>query len=161
MTTGWLNDELRSDLEGAAERAGCELLAVERHGDTLRIVLDHPQGVTLAHCEQVSKDASTLLDVADYGERRYTLEVSSPGLDRPLYRPADYERFAGRRVRITRRDPETGQKATLRGTLQSFRPAGSGVAVVQETDRNEGHEIPLTEIEAARLEIELGTRRRA
>ncbi|MGH9380543.1 MAG: ribosome maturation factor RimP [Thermoanaerobaculia bacterium] len=155
MSTANLSDELRSDLEAAAERAGCELLAVERHGDTLRVVLDHPQGVTLAHCEQVSKEASALLDVADYGGRRYVLEVSSPGLDRPLYRPADYQRFAGHRVRITRRDPTSGRKMTLRGMLEAFRPAGPGIAVLHEAEKDERYEIPLTEIEAARLEIEL------
>lgn len=155
MTYDPLNQEQRADFAAAAEQAGCELLAVERHGDILRLVLDHPQGVTLAHCERVSKEVSALLDAAGYGERRYLLEVSSPGLDRPLYRPADYQRFQGRQVRITRRDPHTGRKATLRGKLEEFRPEGGGVAVLQEVDQGEMHDIPLTEIENARLEIEL------
>lgn len=155
MTAGQLSEELLGDLEAAALAAGCELLAVEPHGDTLRVVLDHPEGVTLAHCERVSREASALLDVADFGERRYVLEVSSPGLDRRLYRAADYERFQGRRVRITRRDPETGRKATLTGRLAAFEPEGEGRAVLEEMPGGDRHEIALPEIEMARLEIEL------
>src|SRR5690349_9446948 len=86
--------ELTPELEQIATAAGCELLHVELKGGILRLVLDKPDGgVNLEDCQHVSKQASALLDVLDFGKSRYVLEVTSPGPDRQLYRPRDYERF--------------------------------------------------------------------
>ncbi len=74
-------------------------------GDTLRLFIDHPSGVTLALCEQVSG----LL--ADYRDS-YSLEVSSPGQDRPLTKPQHYSRFLGRRARVRLRDADDGHEAS-------------------------------------------------
>lgn len=155
MTTPAIDPQLVAEFAAVAARHDCEVLQVERHGNVLRVTLDHPEGVTLAHCEEVSREISPLLDVADYGAGRYVLEVSSPGLDRPLLRSADYERFQGHLVRVTRRDPQSGRKATLIGRLLSFRPEGEGQIVVEASDTGETSEIPLTDVESARLEIEL------
>lgn len=152
--------ELRPELEQIAEAAGCELVHVEIKGGVLRLILDKPEGVSLGDCEHVSRQASAFLDVADFGKSRYVLEVSSPGLDRPLYRPRDYERFLGRLARVTVEDPETGKKKTVIGRLQEFdRPEGAAEedarVIVVEEPRGERHEIALRNIRQARLEIEL------
>jgi ribosome maturation factor RimP len=80
-----------------------ELLLAEVSGAILRIFIDHPDGVTLALCERVTGHLS------DYRER-YSLEVSSPGQDRPLTKPQHYSRFLGRRARVRLRDAAGGHK---------------------------------------------------
>ncbi len=72
-----------------------------------------------------------MLDVCDFGSARYTLEVSSPGLDRELYRPRDYERFTGSRIKLTWRDPLTSKRRTDVGTLAAYR-AGDDSSVELE-----------------------------
>jgi ribosome maturation factor RimP len=150
-----LDPALQAELAAVAEQAGCELIHLELKGAVLRLVLDKPEGVGLGDCERVSRQASALLDAFDFGVGRYTLEVSSPGLDRPLYRPADYERFLGRMARVTYQVPETGAKRTVIGRLEGFRPAADAaeVEVVDATTR-QSVTIPLAAIQAARLEIE-------
>jgi ribosome maturation factor RimP len=153
-----LPKELLEELAGVAQGEGCELLHVEFKGGVLRLVLDQEDGVTLDHCQQVSKLASAVLDVADYGGGRYTLEVSSPGLDRPLYRPQDYERFAGHLVRLTVKDPETSVRQTLVGRLRGL--DDGIVTVIEERRTKRGIEageslaVPLSTIEKAQLEVE-------
>jgi ribosome maturation factor RimP len=139
------------------------LLAAELKGGIMRLILDKPEGVTLADCQYVSKQASALLDVLDFGSSRYVLEVSSPGLDRQLYRPQDYDRFAGRLARVTMEDPETGKKKTVVARLEGLRrPEGAdaenaaGAEVVLLDDKSgERQAIPLKNVKLARLEIEL------
>jgi ribosome maturation factor RimP len=80
-----------------------ELLLAEVQGHVLRIFIDHPDGVTLALCERVTGH------LGDYRER-YSLEVSSPGQDRPLTKPQHYSRFLGRRARVRLRDAAGGHK---------------------------------------------------
>jgi ribosome maturation factor RimP len=80
-----------------------ELLLAEVQGHILRIFIDHPDGVTLALCERVTGH------LGDYRER-YSLEVSSPGQDRPLTKPQHYSRFLGRRARVRLRDAADGHK---------------------------------------------------
>jgi ribosome maturation factor RimP len=80
-----------------------ELLLAEVQGSILRIFIDHPDGVTLALCERVTGHLS------DYRER-YSLEVSSPGQDRPLTKPQHYSRFLGRRARVRLRNASDGHK---------------------------------------------------
>ncbi len=148
-----ITPELMAELSAAAAGQGCELLHAEFDHGALRLFLDHPEGVTLEHCERVSREASALLDVLDFGAGRYTLEVSSPGLDRKLYRPADYQRFLGCAVRVTFRTEET-RKRTVKGHLSAF-DARAGVATVTVADGGEVLALPLADIQLARLEIEL------
>ena len=99
--------ELTSEIEARLAKAmpGVEVLLVEVvSGDTLRVFIDHADGVTLALCEQVSGLLS------DYREH-YTLEVSSPGQDRPLTKPQHYTRFLGRRARVRLREARDGHKS--------------------------------------------------
>lgn len=156
--------EIIPELEAVAAASGCELLHAELKGGVMRLILDKPEGVTLADCEHVSKQASALLDVLDFGSGRYVLEVSSPGLDRQLYRPQDYERFAGRLARVTMDDPETGKKKTVVARLEGLRrpptadaAAGpEGAEVLLKDDKSgERQSIPLKNVKLARLEIEL------
>ena len=148
--------ELENDLRLVAESIGCEILEADFQGGRLQIVLDHPEGTTISHCEEVSRRVSDLLDVSDFGDTKYVLEVSSPGLDRKLYGPRDYERFAGRSARITWVDPEIGKRTDV-GRLAEDRAAGeSGHESVRlEIDGDRILEVPIATIVEARLEIEI------
>jgi ribosome maturation factor RimP len=90
--------QIQSEIETllAASEPDLEVLLVERSGSTLRVFIDHPDGVTLTHCERVAK---TLGGDGDLSER-YTIEVSSPGPRRPLAKPEHFRRFVGRRARV-------------------------------------------------------------
>jgi ribosome maturation factor RimP len=92
---------LQSDIEERLARSepGVEVLLAEVvGGSTLRVFIDHPDGVTLERCESVSRELSELRE-------RYTIEVSSPGVERPLTKPAHFRRFVGRRARVRTRAP--------------------------------------------------------
>ena len=102
-----LQDEIETRL-GTVE-PDVEVLLAEVSGSTLRLFIDHPEGVTLALCERVSGQLN------DYRER-YSLEVSSPGTDRPLTKPQHYSRFLGRRARVRLRDARDGHRS-LTGEL--------------------------------------------
>ena len=95
---------LQTEIEGrlATSEPAVEVLLAEVSGTTLRLFIDHPDGVTLALCERVSGQ------LGDYRDR-FTLEVSSPGQDRPLTKPQHYTRFLGRRARVRLRDARDGR----------------------------------------------------
>lgn len=150
-----IDPALAEEIAEVARAAGCELLEAEFFGATLRVTLDRPEGVKLADCETVSKQLSALLDLSDFGSGRYILEVSSPGLDRRLYGPRDYERFCGRSVRVTFRSPITRAKRTIVGRLESFQPEHGGTISVREPAEEEPVVIGLADVQIARLEIEL------
>ena len=95
----------------AAPIPGIDVLLVEQAGDVLRIFVDHPDGVTLAVCEQVTRELDDLRD-------RYVIEVSSPGPKRPLTKPEHFRRFVGRRARLrTVADCELAPNRSLTGEL--------------------------------------------
>lgn len=153
-----LGPELWGEIESIADSAGCEMVHAELRGGTLRVTLDREGGVTLADCEHVSKQVSALLDVLDFGRERYVLEVTSPGLDRQLHRPKDYQRFVGSKVRVTYLEPDGGKKRTVVGRLEEMRPAGPAGAegeITVTTEDSERLDLPLPSIQVARLEIEL------
>jgi ribosome maturation factor RimP len=106
-----MTDHLQTDIETriAAAEPEVEVLLVEPAGDGLRIVIDHPQGVSLALCERVTH---ALGDVRE----RYALEVSSPGPRRPLTKPEHFQRFIGRRARV-RTAAGFGEQTRLTGEL--------------------------------------------
>jgi ribosome maturation factor RimP len=131
-----------------------ELVEVEFRRETqgwiLRLYIDRPGGVTLDDCQQVSQELSTHLDVANIIESPYHLEVSSPGLDRPLTRDTDFVRFAGKAARIVTRDPIGGQR-NFRGRLAGW----VDEAVLLNLEDGRQVRIPRDLIAKARLEIEL------
>lgn len=150
-----IDAKLEEEFAAVAANSDCELVHVDFRQGTLRVFLDRPQGVTLADCQTVSKQLSALLDVSEFGDARYLLEVSSPGLDRELYGPKDYQRFCGQLVRLTFFSGEPRAKQTILGRLQEFREtASSGEISVIEQQTGERYEIALHDIRKARLEPE-------
>src|SRR5882724_13189386 len=128
----------------------------EAPGMVLRVQIDRPgpaskeeDSVGVADCAQVSRDLSAILDVDDVVPTAYTLEVSSPGLDRPLRRPDDYRRFAGRRAKIVMREKVDGQ-GFFKGRLGGV----DGTDVLIEADDRKTHRVPLDVIRRANLEVE-------
>jgi len=140
---------LRDMLEPGIRALGFELVDVEytRAGgqNVLRIYIDHPQGITVDHCATVSRQVSAVLDVEDPIPEAYVLEVSSPGLDRPLVKREDFERYAGETVKVRMREAVLGRK-NFRGTLVGIEDDVVLVDVDQER-----HRLPLQGIERARL----------
>jgi len=133
---------------------GLELVHAEVAGPDnspiVRVFIDRPQGVTHDDCSQVSIHLGTILDVEDFIHSSYTLEVSSPGLNRGLYKPADYERFAGTLARLKTRAPIDGQR-NFRGNLLGL--DGNDVLV---DDRTSGKvRIPFDTITKANLEVDV------
>ena len=117
-------EHVRSIVDRVAASSGLEVVDVEFRGGgksrMLRVFIDKPGGVTHEDCANLSRDVGTILDVEDaVPGGSYLLEVSSPGLDRKLVRPADYERFAGSRVRVKTRSPVEGSRL-FEGRLQRF-----------------------------------------
>ena len=128
----------------------------ERGADVLRIVLDRPgpaatpeESVSLEDCARVSEELSAILDVEDVLPDSYTLEVTSPGLDRPLRNAYDYERFAGRLAKIVTREPINRQTA-FAGRLRGM----EGDDVLFENEGGKLIRVPLSAISRARLEVE-------
>jgi ribosome maturation factor RimP len=155
-----VSPEILAEFEQIAAASGCELVHAEVKGNILRLFVDKPEGVSLADCQLVSKQVSALLDVLDFGSSRYVLEVSSPGLDRQLYKPGDYGRFVGRLARVTIQDPETRTKRTVVARLAEFRPdadggENGGTVVLRDDKSGEPTEVSLKNIRLARLEVEL------
>ena len=117
-------ERVRAVAERVAGSSGLELVEVEFLGGgksrRLRIFIDKPGGVTHEDCANLSREVGTILDVEDaVPGGAYVLEVSSPGLDRKLVRPQDYQRFVGSRVKLTTREPVIGNRH-FQGRLESF-----------------------------------------
>lgn len=104
-------------IEPAVVAAGCELWGVEQfrrgHRSLLRLYIDSPRGVSLADCERVSREVTGVLDVEDPIRGPYDLEVSSPGLDRPLFSPLQVQRYSGRQVRLRLRIKLNGHRQLI------------------------------------------------
>jgi ribosome maturation factor RimP len=117
-------DRVRGIAERVAGSSGLEVVEIEFRGAgksrMLRVFLDKRAGVTHEDCAQFSREFGTILDVEDVVPGgTYVLEVSSPGLDRKLNRAADYERFAGSKVKLMTREPVNGNRH-FEGRLESF-----------------------------------------
>jgi ribosome maturation factor RimP len=137
----------------AAER-GLELVHVEMAGGArapiVRLFIDKPGGVTHADCSEVSTHVGTVLDVEDFISAAYTLEVSSPGLERGLYGRADFERFAGRAAKVRTRGAVGGQR-NFRGRIVSV----EGDEVLFDDKTTGRVRLPLSEVAKANLEIDV------
>ena len=162
------SDPLRTRVRGVVESYGLELFDLqfrrESQGWVLRVVIDRPwdesrgepqplsEAVGIEDCSRVSQDLNAILDVEPelIGglDRKYILEVSSPGLDRALREERDYRRFAGRLAKIVTSAPLDGQSAF------SGRLAGVTDGVVLVTEGSRTHRVPLDAIKRARLEVE-------
>jgi len=140
---------------------GFELVDLQLQQDgrqlALRLFIDKPGGITLDNCVAVSREVSAILEIEDPIKSAYRLEVSSPGLDRPLKKPADFERFAGQKIklktlRLLDPDQRGNTRKTFVGTLLGLEDAH---VRLEQSDQPGGLAlIPLVEIEKANLEEE-------
>ncbi len=140
-----MRETLLKILEPAIKALNYELVELEFHGGVLRIYIDRPEGVTLDDCQKVSQQMSALLDVEDPIPGAYTLEVSSPGLDRPLRKLMDFRQRMGQRVRIELLLPINGRRR-FTGTLRGVE-ADEVLIEVDDTLMR----LPFTQIGKARL----------
>ena len=143
------SDELQQLLEPTIERLGYELTDLEvrlgGRGGLLRLTIDKPDGIDLNDCETVSQAVSALLDVEDPIATDYSLEVSSPGLDRKLTKVEHFQRFEGETLKVTMRFPIEGRRR-FRGKLLSSDEEN----IVVEVD-GVAHSLPLASLDTARL----------
>jgi ribosome maturation factor RimP len=159
-------DHVHAMAERVAASLGLEVVEVEMRGGgksrMLRIFIDKPAGVTHEDCANLSREVSTILDVEDaVPGGSYVLEVSSPGLDRKLSRPADFERFRGSRVKLTTKDPINGNRH-FEGRLQHFEDGRLTLDLAEarrkfrpKNDTPQQLEIDLANVEKANLVPEL------
>src|SRR4029079_13937492 len=160
MAADTVVEKVREIASRVAADRGLEIFDIqfrrEAPGMVLRIQIDRPgpaasaeDSVSVEDCAHISRDLSAILDVEDVVPTAYTLEVSSPGLDRPLRRPDDYRRFAGRLAKIVMREKVDGQ-GFFRGRLAGL--DGSDVLIV--ADDRQTHRVPIDAIARANLEVE-------
>ncbi len=126
--------------ENGVEHVHTDVGVVGRNA-TVRIFIDKPGGVTHQDCSTLSHHVGTVLDVEDFISSTYTLEVSSPGLERGLYKQADYERFAGKQAKVKTRDAINGQR-NFRGRIVSV----------------EGDRVAFDDVVSGRVALPLGGR---
>jgi ribosome maturation factor RimP len=149
-----ISTTVRESIERLVTSEGYELVHIEFRPAAgrpiFRLFIDRPGGIGLEDCQKISQQVGTLLDVENPVSGTYTLEVSSPGLDRGLYKESDYQRFAGRRIRLVLREAHQGQR--------KFRASLIGIdkGLVRILDPVQGElGFPIQSIEKANLEIEI------
>jgi ribosome maturation factor RimP len=151
-------EDIAVKIEEIAQRVarseGMEIVEVEVKGGGsqrfVRISIDKPEGVTHGDCELVSHQVGTILDVENVVPGgRYTLEVSSPGVERKLLKPQDYQRFHGKKAKITLRDAVEGRR-NWEGTIAGFEEGD----VALETAPGETRRFPFEQVKKAHLKFE-------
>ncbi|HEY3045697.1 MAG TPA: ribosome maturation factor RimP [Vicinamibacterales bacterium] len=166
MMRGDVVEHVREIANRVAGSYGLDIFDVqyrrEGPGMVLRVQIDRPgsgataeESVSVEDCARVSRDLSAVLDVEDVIPAAYTLEISSPGLDRPLRHAADYGRFAGRRAKLVMREAVDGQmffKGRLGGIEKDTDRGGDLVMIVSDDGRS--HRVPIGVITRANLEVE-------
>jgi ribosome maturation factor RimP len=151
---GSIEERVRAIAERVALDHGLELVHAEVAGPEgkpiIRLFIDKMDGVTHEDCSQISLHVGTILDVEDFIHSPYTLEVSSPGLERGLYKRQDYERFAGHAAKMKVRQPVNGQR-NFRGRIVGV----EGEEVTFEDKTSGRVRVPLGEIVKANLELDV------
>jgi ribosome maturation factor RimP len=153
-------ERIREAANRVVESHGLEVFDIqlrrESTGWVVRVFIDRPgpsgtpeDSVGIEDCAAVSRELSTILDVEEPLDRAYTLEVSSPGLDRPLRGARDFERFTGRAAKIVLDEPVNGQSA-FAGRIRGVEDG----TLVFEAEGRKWHRIALTKIKRARLDVE-------
>lgn len=149
------HQQLHDILESALESVGYELVGFEwlRQGkySLLRVYIDSPEGVSLDQITEASRQISAVLDVEDPISGKYNLEVSSPGLNRPLFKQEHYERFVGQGVKLRLRQPIDNQR-NITGRLTSV---DGNTIVVKAMDVDKEWQLSINDIEKANLIAEL------
>ncbi len=149
-----VTDKVKQIAERVAADKGLEVVEIQMVGGgssrVLRIFIDKPEGVTHADCEYISQNVGTILDMEDViPGSSYTLEVSSPGVERKLSKPRDFERFIGQKVKIALRQPVENQRHWV-GALTNF---AEGV-ITLEPSPGRSIQFPLEQVERANLKFE-------
>jgi ribosome maturation factor RimP len=147
-------EKIQAIAERVAASEGLEIVDVQLLGGggtrVLRLFIDKPEGVTHADCELMSQQVGTILDVEDIiPGGKYTLEVSSPGVERKLSRPRDFERFTGQKIKVTLREP-VEEKTHWMGTIAGF----NGGLITLEPAPGKTIQFPLEQVEKANLKFE-------
>jgi len=146
--------DLTALFEPVIQSMGYELVGIEFQGSTqhgtLRIYIDHNNGIGVDDCVAISRQISAILDVEEPIQQAYDLEVSSPGINRPLFKAKDYEQFAGHSARIKLVAGLDGRK-NFKGMLQGVTDSG----FVQIMADNETFELPISDIAKANLVDEI------
>ena len=154
MGQGSIEERVARIAERVAIDHGLELVHAEVAGPDnkpiVRIFIDKPEGVTHEDCSEVSLHVGTILDVEDFIHSAYTLEVSSPGLERGLYKRKDYERFSGHPAKMKIRQPVNGQR-NFRGRIIGI----EGDQVIFEDKTSGRVTVPFVEITKANLEVDI------
>jgi len=154
MDQGSIAERIKELAEQTAIDHGLELVHAEVAGPEghpiVRLFIDKPGGVTHEDCSDVSHHLGTVLDVEDFIHSAYTLEVSSPGIERGLYKPADYERFAGHLAKIKTRSPIKNQR-NFRGRIVGLADS----QVIFEDNTSGRVQIPVADVVKANLEIDV------
>jgi len=148
----FVQDKVSAFAEELLPSMGLELVEVqfrrEQNGWVLRVFIDANDGVTLEHCSRVSRELSDFLDVEDLIEHKYNLEVSSPGLERKLFKIDDFLRFSGRKVKIKLQQEHDGQKIFV-GEITSVQ----GDEIVLTLEDGKKLEFTFAMLNSARLAI--------
>lgn len=146
-----LSERLAELATPAIDAAGLELVEIEVRGShgsrVVDLIVDHDDGVTIDACAQLSREVSAVLDEVDPIDGKYTLRVSSPGVDRPLRRPRDFARNLGRPVRLVRRQP-----TELPGEVTGTVIATDENAVTLEVD-GEPLEVAFSDVDHGRIQL--------
>jgi ribosome maturation factor RimP len=154
MEAAEMEARIRAIAERVATEHGLEHVHTEvgvlGRNAAVRIFIDKPEGVTHADCSTVSHHVGTVLDVEDWVNSAYTLEVSSPGLERGLYKREDYERFAGRLAKMRSREAINGQR-NFKGRIIGV----EGDRVVFEDNASGRVKVPVASVVKANLEIDV------
>lgn len=154
MNKDLIVEKIKAIAETVASAENLELVHIEMMGaaknPTLRIFIDKPEGVTLDDCSNVSRQMSQVLDVDDFIPTAYTLEVSSPGLERELYSLKDFEKYAGNLAKVKTKHPINGQK-NFRGRITEVK----GEEIVFEDVTNGAVQFPYNTVAKANLELDL------
>ncbi|MBI4688164.1 MAG: ribosome maturation factor RimP [Nitrospirae bacterium] len=147
-----MEDRIREIIEPVVNSMGIEVDNIELAGSgrrtVLRVFIDKEGGVTIEDCERVSREIEAHLDVADPIASSYTLEVSSPGLDRPLRKAGDFKKFVGKAARVITQSPIENQTFFIGEILE----AGDD-SIVMLLPKDKKVTIPHTNISRARLEV--------
>lgn len=156
LAKGTATETVRAVAERVTGGRGLELVDVEVKrrpgGELVRLYVDKPGGIGLDDLQSVSEEVSAILDAEDPLQSSYTLEVSSPGLDRPLKAEADYRRFAGRLAKVSSYEPLDGRR---HWTGRILAAEGGVVSLRLENEKSVVVSIPFEKIAHGRLEVEL------
>ena len=147
-----IENSIRALIEPVVDDMGFELVEVEylqAYGSwVLRLYVDKPGGIGIDEITRVSREAGTILDVEDIIKGAYSLEVSSPGLDRPLVKPEHFTQSIGKRARVRTKTLTCGRK-NFKGEIVSF---SDGVLLIVDDEQN-SFKIDIDNIDKARLEV--------